>query len=54
MKALVQMNRHIKLQTLISILFISVGGIAAAEAKHGIAMYGEPVLPQDFVSLPLC
>ena len=52
MKALVQMKRHIKLQTLISILFISVGGIAAAEAKHGIAMYGEPVLPQDFVSLP--
>lgn len=25
---------------------------AAAEAKHGIAMYGEPALPPDFVSLP--
>ncbi|MEZ7814112.1 MAG: extracellular solute-binding protein [Paracoccaceae bacterium] len=23
-----------------------------AQAKHGIAMYGEPALPQDFVSLP--
>lgn len=23
-----------------------------AEPKHGIAMYGEPVLPQDFVALP--
>ena len=25
---------------------------AEAEAKHGIAMYGEPALPPDFVSLP--
>jgi peptide/nickel transport system substrate-binding protein len=25
---------------------------AFAEPKHGIAMYGEPELPQDFVSLP--
>ena len=25
---------------------------AAAEPKHGIAMYGEPALPPDFVSLP--
>ncbi|MEL7081172.1 MAG: ABC transporter substrate-binding protein, partial [Pseudomonadota bacterium] len=24
----------------------------AAEPKHGIAMYGEPALPPDFVSLP--
>lgn len=29
-----------------------VGGFAAAEPKHGIAMYGEPALPPDFVSLP--
>ena len=28
------------------------GGIAAAEPQHGIAMYGEPALPPDFVSLP--
>ncbi|RPE71533.1 peptide/nickel transport system substrate-binding protein [Pacificibacter maritimus] len=26
--------------------------MAFAEAKHGIAMYGDPALPQDFVSLP--
>jgi peptide/nickel transport system substrate-binding protein len=28
------------------------GGPAAAEPMHGIAMYGEPALPPDFVSLP--
>jgi peptide/nickel transport system substrate-binding protein len=28
------------------------GSMAMAEAKHGIAMYGEPNLPLDFVSLP--
>ena len=27
-------------------------GIAQAGPKHGIAMYGEPALPHDFVSLP--
>ena len=27
-------------------------GEANAEPKHGIAMYGEPALPHDFVSLP--
>ncbi len=27
-------------------------GTASAEPQHGIAMYGEPALPQDFVSLP--
>ena len=26
--------------------------LAGAEPKHGIAMYGEPALPPDFVSLP--
>jgi peptide/nickel transport system substrate-binding protein len=26
--------------------------LAAAEPRHGIAMYGEPALPPDFVSLP--
>ena len=29
-----------------------VAGLAHAEPQHGIAMYGTPVLPQDFVSLP--
>ncbi|MBU2866261.1 extracellular solute-binding protein [Pacificibacter marinus] len=28
------------------------GSMVLAEPKHGIAMYGEPALPQDFVSLP--
>ncbi|SMY07448.1 extracellular solute-binding protein [Flavimaricola marinus] len=27
-------------------------GLATAEPQHGIAMYGEPALPPDFVSLP--
>ncbi|WP_457649508.1 extracellular solute-binding protein [Profundibacter sp.] len=27
-------------------------GVAQAEPQHGIAMYGSPALPQDFVSLP--
>ncbi len=27
-------------------------GTASAEPKHGIAMYGDPALPPDFVSLP--
>jgi len=31
---------------------ISAAGFADAEPKHGIAMYGEPALPPDFVSLP--
>ncbi len=28
------------------------GGFAGAEPSHGIAMYGDPALPPDFVSLP--
>ena len=28
------------------------GNVAAAGPKHGIAMYGEPALPPDFVALP--
>ncbi|ASM72423.1 nickel-binding periplasmic protein [Pseudosulfitobacter pseudonitzschiae] len=28
------------------------GGAAASEPRHGIAMYGDPALPPDFVSLP--
>lgn len=31
---------------------ILVTGLAQAEPRHGIAMYGEPALPHDFVSLP--
>ena len=32
--------------------FVFVANIAAAEPRHGIAMYGKPALPPDFVSLP--
>lgn len=32
--------------------FASSIGAAFAEPRHGIAMYGEPALPPDFVSLP--
>lgn len=31
---------------------VAMGGFAGAEPRHGIAMYGEPALPPDFVSLP--
>jgi peptide/nickel transport system substrate-binding protein len=31
---------------------ILLGGLAVAEPRHGIAMYGDPALPPDFVSLP--
>jgi peptide/nickel transport system substrate-binding protein len=31
---------------------ILAAGLALAEPQHGIAMYGEPQLPPDFVSLP--
>jgi peptide/nickel transport system substrate-binding protein len=34
------------------LLVASGAGDAAAEPRHGIAMYGEPALPPDFVSLP--
>ena len=34
------------------IVALAAAGIASAESSHGIAMYGEPALPQDFVSLP--
>jgi peptide/nickel transport system substrate-binding protein len=43
------------LKSLLAGLFISFilnTGTAFAEPKHGIAMYGEPALPHDFVSLP--
>ncbi len=34
------------------IVALSLGNLAAAEPKHGIAMYGDPALGPDFVSLP--
>lgn len=36
----------------VSLAAILSAGIALAEPQHGIAMYGDPALPPDFVSLP--
>jgi peptide/nickel transport system substrate-binding protein len=47
--------RFLKWFTLLFLAFIGaifIGKIALAEGKHGIAMYGDPALPPDFVSLP--
>jgi peptide/nickel transport system substrate-binding protein len=46
------MTRHPKAQFFTALIFAIVGGMAAAEPKHGLAMYGDPALPPDFVSLP--
>ena len=36
-----------------TVLALTLAGLAAqAEPRHGIAMYGDPALPPDFVSLP--
>ncbi len=35
-----------------AMVLAALGQMAEAEARHGIAMYGEPALPPDFVSLP--
>lgn len=36
----------------ISLALILSAQSSAAEPRHGLSMYGEPALPQDFVSLP--
>ncbi|MDO6725416.1 extracellular solute-binding protein [Cognatishimia sp. 1_MG-2023] len=41
-----------QLQKGAALALIFLGTSALAEPKHGIAMYGEPALPPDFVSLP--
>jgi peptide/nickel transport system substrate-binding protein len=47
------MNYFAVTRRILAPLLIAVSGTAAAaEPKHGIAMYGEPALPPDFVSLP--
>ncbi|WP_435368850.1 extracellular solute-binding protein [Pseudophaeobacter arcticus] len=38
--------------TTCGILLFCAADFASAESSHGIAMYGSPALPQDFVSLP--
>ncbi|WP_422073094.1 extracellular solute-binding protein [Tranquillimonas rosea] len=49
------MSRILSVQTLaaaaLSVMLAGVDG-AHAEPQHGIAMYGEPALPPDFVALP--
>ncbi|WP_438667964.1 extracellular solute-binding protein [Pseudogemmobacter sonorensis] len=41
------------LRCLMAALWLGAAGMpASAEPKHGIAMYGDPALPPDFVSLP--
>ncbi|MFW8634636.1 extracellular solute-binding protein [Cribrihabitans pelagius] len=37
---------------LAGITLLAGAGVAAAEPSHGIAMYGDPELPPDFVALP--
>ena len=39
-------------QTITALTLIFWAGFGSAEPMHGIAMYGEPALPPDFVSLP--
>ena len=40
-------------RTALGAVFLAcLAGIAGAEPQHGIAMYGAPALPPDFVSLP--
>lgn len=41
------MNRFV-----LPLAFATTVGIVQADPKHGIAMYGDPALPPDFVSLP--
>jgi peptide/nickel transport system substrate-binding protein len=36
----------------LALAMVALAASAAAEPRHGIAMYGEPELPPDFVSLP--
>jgi peptide/nickel transport system substrate-binding protein len=44
--------RFPKLRWLVPLIASLAAAPLSAEPKHGIAMYGEPALPPDFVSLP--
>ena len=49
MRSVLFLKRHIS----IAALALALGGQSgAADPQHGIAMYGDPELPPDFVSLP--
>ncbi|AML52690.1 extracellular solute-binding protein [Falsihalocynthiibacter arcticus] len=39
-------------QSICALGIVLAAGVAHAEPKHGLSMYGEPALPHDFVSLP--
>lgn len=41
-----------RLGLIVAVSSTIMSGAAFSEPKHGIAMYGEPALPPDFVSLP--
>ncbi|WP_226782283.1 extracellular solute-binding protein [Oceaniglobus trochenteri] len=43
---------HFLRNSALALVATLAGGMALAEPKHGIAMYGEPANPPDFVSLP--
>lgn len=47
-----QISRSTIAATAVILSSTFTAAIATAEPQHGIAMYGEPALPQDFVSLP--
>ena len=47
-----EMGRTKSLLTILILSFFLSTKVVIAEPKHGIAMYGEPALPHDFVSLP--
>lgn len=45
------MKNSLRRASAVLALILAAGG-AAAEPSHGIAMYGDPAMPPDFVSLP--
>ena len=47
-----QKFRGVYAASILTTAAILIYSAADAESAHGIAMYGEPALPQDFVSLP--
>ena len=49
MRSVLFLKRHVSIAALALVLSAQSG---AADPQHGIAMYGDPELPPDFVSLP--
>ena len=45
-------DRFLKFSLRLGAAFFAATSMAFAEPQHGIAMYGDPALPPDFVSLP--